>query len=134
MSFIISAPSPLHPTSCPSIAGSTYLPSAFARFSTILTDEPIAFLDQFNTLNLLVTVVSIVALLGVYFFVYSPLMRRLDRDIKDVRGLLLIFPDEVSRNTAAIINAGRDMLRDTASVAGGASVASGGSRAPARRR
>lgn len=116
------------------LAGTTYLPPAFARFSTLLTEEPTNSLVQYNTLNLLATVASIIALLGFYFFVYSPLIRRLDREIKNVRGLLLIFPDEVSRNTAAIINAGREMLKDTSSVAGGTSVASGGSRAIARRR
>lgn len=94
-----------------------------------LTEEPIRQLSQYNTLNLIATIVSIVGLFFFYAFVYSPLVRRLDRDIKNLRGLLLIFSDEVSRNTAAIINAGRDMLKDSQSVASaGMSAGSAGAR------
>lgn len=102
------------------------MPPAFSAFSQTLTEEPIRQLNQYNTLNIVVTVASILALFCFYAFVYAPLVRRLDREIKNLRGLFLIFPDEVSRNTAAIINAGRDMLKDSQSVAGGSVSASGG--------
>lgn len=42
------------------------------------------------------TVAYSFALLVYYFIVYSPLMRRLDPEVTNVRGLLLIFPDEVT--------------------------------------
>jgi hypothetical protein len=45
-----------------------------------------------------------------YFAFYSPIIARLDRDIKNVRMLLLLFPDEVSSVVPAIIDVARDML------------------------
>lgn len=108
-------------------AGNTFLSPGVNTFSDLLTDEPVTQLRQYNVLNLVVTIVSIGALLAFYAFVYAPLIRLLDKEIKDVRRLLLLFPDEVSRNTAAIINAGREMIKDSQSSAGG-SVISNGSR------
>jgi len=59
---------------------------------------------------------SIVALLLAYFAIYRPLIIRLDTEIKNVRSLLLLFPDEVSRGVPAIIEHSREMLKDAASV------------------
>lgn len=116
-------------STCWSRAGSTFLSPGINSYSDLLTDEPVSQLKQYNTLNLVVTIGAIGALLAFYLLVYAPLVRRLDNEIKDVRRLLLLYPDEVSRNTAAIINAGRDMLKDSQSVSGG-SVASAGFRGP----
>lgn len=41
------------------------------------------------------------------FWFSCPVVRRLDRDIKNVRMLLLLFPDDVSNVVPALVDAGR---------------------------
>jgi hypothetical protein len=105
--------------------GIKFFPPAFARNSDLMTNEPIAFIARFNAVNVVVTVASLLALFAFYFAIYLPLVRRLDREIKHVRNLLLLFPDEVSRNCSAIIIAGREFIKDSGSVAGSGSIAPG---------
>jgi len=103
-----------------------YFPPVLDRYSDALLNSSLDTLTAFNALNLMATLLSIVGLFGLYVAVYLPLVRRLDREIKQVRNLLLLFPDEVSRNCNAIILAGREMVQDGGSVTGSSSVLSGG--------
>jgi hypothetical protein len=105
--------------------GIKFFPPAFAHNGDLMTDEPMASIARFNAVNIVVTVASLLALFAFYFAIYLPLVRRLDREIKHVRNLLLLFPDEVSRNCSAIIIAGREFIKDSGSLAGSGSVASG---------
>jgi hypothetical protein len=105
----------------------TFMPPAFEAFSNIIYNSSIGTLNNFNTINLVVTIGSCLALILLYYIIYRPQVKKLDKEIKNVRNLLLLFPDEVSRNTQAIIAAGREMMKDASSQAGsGGSVVSGG--------
>jgi hypothetical protein len=92
--------------------GAIYLPPAFQRASAIIVSEGQQFLTDFSNGSIAVTLISLLALLVFYICVYAPLITSLDRDIKDCRGLLLLFPDEVAKNVPAIVRAGRQLLRD----------------------
>ena len=74
--------------------------------SSIRLDESTTTITTFLTADILVTCVSIVTLLIYFFALYQPIIRHLDRDIKHVRMLLLLFPDEVSNVVPAIIDTG----------------------------
>jgi hypothetical protein len=107
-----------------------YLAAGFAEASRVTLQVFITdFLDSFRALNFLATACSLVALLIFFFAVYTPKIRRMDAEIKHVRHLLLLFPDEVSRAVPAIIAAGRELLKDSGGAGGsGGSVVSGASR------
>lgn len=100
-----------------------FLTAGIGRSSQIYQDDAMHAMIAFNSLHTLITAVSIVALFFFYWIVYSPMIKRLDREIKHVRMLLLLFPDEVARGVPGIIQAGRDLLKDSASVSGSSSVA-----------
>jgi hypothetical protein len=107
-----------------------FLAAGFNRAATLTVENINSFLDSFKLINILVTVASIFALVLFFFVVYQPMIRRMDTEIKNVRYLLLLFPDEVSRVVPAIIAAGRELLKD-GHVSGASSVASGSSGAMA---
>jgi len=89
------------------------LPPALREHSSIRTEEALAGLTSFRALNIIVTVLSVLALIVFWVALYRPLIRRLDQDIKDVRRLLLLLPDEVSRSIPSVVAAGRSMLLDS---------------------
>jgi hypothetical protein len=95
-----------------------YLAAGFQQASELRSQESLDYLSQFASLNILVTIMSIISLFLFYFIVYAPMISRLDHEIKMVRMLLLLFPDQVARCTPAIVAASREMLKDTGSVAG----------------
>jgi hypothetical protein len=98
--------------------GERFLPPGYAAVADTLYNEGYAAINGYIAASAAVTVVSVLGLWGLFFLVYRPVMRRLDREIKDSRALLLLFPDEVSRSVPAVVTAGRDMLA-TASGGGG---------------
>lgn len=69
-----------------------------------------------------VTVLSVLVLITLWFGLYRPLIRRLDREIKDVRRLLLVLPDDVSKSIPSVVAAGRSMLLESGATAVAASV------------
>jgi len=101
--------------------GSKFLAEAFQRSTRIRYDDSITFLDTFMSTYTTVVIISVLSTLLFWVGVYVPQMRRLDRDIKDVRLLLLLFPDEVARSVPAIIKAGQEMMKE----AGGARTGGG---------
>lgn len=103
-----------------------YLAAGFARSATLTVENTLDYLVFFENINILVTIGSIVALVLFYIIVYQPLIRQLDSEIKNVRYLLLLFPDEVSRIVPAIIAAGKELLKD-GHVSSASSAASGAS-------
>jgi hypothetical protein len=80
----------------------------------------------FQVSSVAITVLSVVALAAFYAGVYAPLIAWLDADIKGVRLLLLLFPDEVTRSVPAVVAAGRQLLADATS-GGTVATGSGGS-------
>jgi hypothetical protein len=46
------------------------------------------------------------------------MIRLVDSEIKNVRNLLLLFPDEVSRLLPAVVAAGRELMKDNHSSSG----------------
>jgi type II secretory pathway component PulM len=79
----------------------------------VRTAEALDGLTSFRALNIMVTVLSVLALVVFWVALYRPLIRRLDQDIKDVRRLLLLLPDEVTRSIPSVVAAGRSMLLDS---------------------
>ena len=105
--------------------GLNYLPAAARQYSRIRIAEAQNTLTDFTSLNTVVTVCSVLALVLFYFAVYAPMIRRLDREIKQVRGLLLLFPDAVARAVPAILDHSREMLSGGGAAAGGGGGGSG---------
>jgi hypothetical protein len=99
-----------------------YLSIGFDRASAITLHMTVQALQLFTTINVVVTVASIVALLLFYFFVYLRLIRRLDAEIKNVRHLLLLFPDEISRVVPAIVAAGRELMKEGHTSSGSSTI------------
>lgn len=60
-------------------------------------------IDAFLANDALVTAMSIIFGILAYLAGYLPFLKRLDGEIKSVRRLLLLFPDEVARNVPAIV-------------------------------
>ena len=92
--------------------GTMYLAEAFARNSLMKKTRSIQLLESFLSLYGLLVGVTIAALVIFWFFVYRPMVVRLDKDIKDVRLLLLLFPDEVASSVPAIVSIGKELLSD----------------------
>ncbi len=103
-----------------------YLAAGFNTAARLTVANINSYLDTFKVLNILITVASLLALIIFFFVIYAPMIRRMDTEIKNVRYLLLLFPDEVSRVVPAIIAAGRELLKD-GHISAGSSVASGSS-------
>jgi hypothetical protein len=78
----------------------------------------LAGLTSFGSLNIMVTVLSVLASIVFWVALYRPLIRRLDQDIKDVRRLLLLLPDEVTRSIPSVVAAGRSMLMNSGASVG----------------
>ena len=108
-------------------AGLNYVAAGAKAHAQIRQEEAISTLTNFTSLNVLVTLAAIAALFAFYAAAYAPMIRRLDREIKQVRGLLLLFPDSVSRAVPAILNHGREMLQSGTSGGSVVPVSSGSS-------
>lgn len=87
-----------------------YLAAGFAAAAGFVVDDTFSYLKSFMAIDIAVTCGCILALFLFFFLVYQPLIRELDREIKNVRHLLLLFPDEVSKQVPSIIAAGRTLL------------------------
>ncbi len=59
-------------------------------------------IQQFMSLDVLVTSMSVISLVLVYNLLYSPFLSRLNTEIKAVRGLLLLFPDDLASNLGSL--------------------------------
>jgi PAS domain-containing protein len=94
----------------------TYLAAGFDRASSIRKADALDTINNFISLFIIITCFSTAALEVFWIFIYAPMLRRLDKEIKHVRLLMLLFPDEVSRRVPAIIAASRELLKDSASV------------------
>jgi hypothetical protein len=71
--------------------GRLYLPAGLEALSQGRVDEDTKYLTNFGDLNLLATLLCILTLLLFYVCTYRPLFAKLDKDIKDTRGLLLLL-------------------------------------------
>lgn len=87
--------------------GLSFLPAGLEALSLGRVRENDAMLASFQSLNLVATIVSVLALLIIYVFVYRPLFYRLDREIKNTRGLLLLLPDDAASSVPAVLDAVR---------------------------
>lgn len=80
-----------------------FLAPALAQASATRYEEGLSALRAFLAADTAVAVTAVLFLLVVYAGVYRPLIMRLDREIKETRALLLLFPDEVCRAVPAIV-------------------------------
>ena len=90
--------------------GRLYLPAGLGKLSEARIGEDVAYLTQFAQLNLLATLLCLVALVGFYLLAYRPLFAGLDKDIKRTRGLLLLLPEEAAKAVPAVMGAGKRLL------------------------
>lgn len=93
-----------------------YVTAGLVRMSQVRLSEAESLFGTFRTINIAATVCSIIALQIFYSSVYKRMISGLDKEIKNVRMLLLLFPDEVSENVPAIIKAGSELISDSTSV------------------
>ena len=103
--------------------GQNYLAAGLAELSTRRQGEADDYLNAANALHLGVTLASLVYLAAAFLFVYRPLVRSLDRDIKRVRLLLLLVPDDIARAVPEIATISRALLADAGQTAASAAVA-----------
>ena len=61
-----------------------------------------SIISDFLSLDILVTSMSVIALMLVYNLLYAPFLLRLNMEIKAVRGLLLLFPDDLASNLGSL--------------------------------
>jgi hypothetical protein len=87
-----------------------YLAAGFGRSADNTREDADALLDRFRAADIIITCASIIALFFFYYFVYSPHIVGMDREIKKVRHLLLLFPDDVARQVPAIVEVSRKLL------------------------
>jgi len=99
-----------------------YIAAGFAQFANIRIQEASAMFESFQVANIVITVMTIIALQIFYNSLYKRMIANMDKEIKNVRLLLLLFPDEVSKQVPAIINAGKELLSDAASVSSGSTM------------
>jgi hypothetical protein len=90
--------------------GRMYLPAGLEALSQGRVEEDLVYLSQFGQLNLAATLLCIAALGLFYWLGYRPMFTRLDKDIKNTRGLLLLLPEEAARSVPAVMNAGKKLL------------------------
>ena len=90
--------------------GRQYLPAGLEALTTGRIAESSAYLNQFGDLNLMATLLCVLALGLFYVLLYRPLFASLDRDIKGTRGLLLLLPDDAARAVPAVMSAGKRLL------------------------
>ena len=64
-------------------------------------------IGDFLSLDIVITVMSVAALVLAYHALYAPFLVRLNAEIKAVRGLLLLFPDDLASNLGSL----QDLLR-----------------------
>ena len=92
--------------------GTSFLPAGLEELSARRAKENSDLMKSFSMLNLVATIVSVIALIFIYFFVYKPLFYTLDRDIKITRGLLLLLPEETARQVPAVLAVGDELLQE----------------------
>ncbi|RYY38987.1 hypothetical protein EON62_00080 [archaeon] len=90
--------------------GSVYLAPAYGVASSTVHRVGSDAISVFVTNDIALAFICIVAMFVVYLAMYRPRIYKMDRDIKDCRGLLLLFPDDVVRSIPAVAQAGRDMV------------------------
>ena len=90
---------------------SKYLTIALSELTNILVEEVKASVNAAMEIDILAVVFSILALIGFYFFLYDPLVGKLDKEIKRTRFLLLLFPEEVAKGVPAVVAAGKKLMK-----------------------
>ena len=88
-----------------------YIAGAYDHIGDIHMADATTTINSFNSANLALCVSAMLSLPLVYFVIYAPLIRQLDREIKSTRQLLLLFPDEVSRTVSSIVSLGQDLAK-----------------------
>jgi hypothetical protein len=87
-----------------------YLPAGLAALTDVVVTESIDTINAGMNVDIIAVIISIGALFGFYFLLYSPLVIHLDNEIKRTRFLLLLFPEEVAKGVPAVVKAGRKLV------------------------
>lgn len=96
-----------------------FLAAALHEISTSIIRANSHFFNAYYTMDISVTICSILMLFVFYVTVYRPRIKRLDGDIKEVRHLLLLLPDEIAAKSTGILLYEEDLLKtDRGSVRG----------------
>lgn len=89
-----------------------YMGPAFSHNSLIYKTYVDSTVEEFLSLDNVITAMSISALFIVYFVLYRPYLNRLNIETKAVRSLLLLFPDNLSSNLGSL----KDLLHSAGRV------------------
>lgn len=99
--------------------GMTFLAPGFKEAADGRESEAFSTLNGFIAAVVAITVLAVFALSNFYVWVYRLHIQRLDAEIKNVRLLLLLFPDEVAKVVPAFLAASKDMMVYTSAAAFG---------------
>ena len=91
---------------------SKYLTVGLSALTNTVVDEVKASIQASMDIDILSVVCSILSLLAIYFFLYDPLVRTLDKEIKRTRFLLLLFPEEVAKGVPSVVAAGKKLMKN----------------------
>lgn len=89
-----------------------YLVRGLFRASTIRLGRIQDYGAKFATIMSFAQAAMVIGLVLVFVLVYRPLIRRLNRDLKNARATLLMFPDEVVSSVPAIRGLMKDFARN----------------------
>jgi len=99
-----------------------YMKEGLSEFTRLRLELSNHIFDNFLVANIAITICTIIALQFFFTLLYKRMIQSMDKEIKNVRLLLLLFPDEVSKQVPAIVNVGKELLLDTASVSSGSTL------------
>jgi hypothetical protein len=91
---------------------SNYLSVGLSALTNVIVEEVKATIQAAMDIDILSVVCSILALVVIYFFLYDPLVRNLDKEIKRTRFLLLLFPEEVAKGVPSVVAAGKKLMKN----------------------
>jgi hypothetical protein len=91
---------------------SKYLTVGLSTLTNTVVDEIKASIQASMDIDILSVVCSILSLFAIYFLLYDPLVRTLDKEIKRTRFLLLLFPEEVAKGVPSVVAAGKKLMKN----------------------
>ena len=81
-----------------------YMRASFVYVVQLVVDMVHTSTSGFLTVHAILTALSVILLLSLYFIFFMRAIRKMDRDIKRTRGTLLLFPTDVLAGVAAFVH------------------------------
>jgi hypothetical protein len=87
-----------------------FLPAGLHALSAATQETSVSLLDSFRSQDALAVALSIVAVVLFYYALYLPVIFSLNAQTKRVRFLLLLVPEDVAKQTPAIVAAAKKLM------------------------